>query len=178
MLDPEQTVHCHISHLYADIFDPVCRSRYLRLTIHPTVDDLREHAVRHSKRTGRADDHDSIAEAEGLWQPARFRSRYDRRTRTWIDTTPPFAGVMRLARPRLTAEVIAHESTHAALTITRLHDWSKDDHDGRADFGEDCDDHEEAFAYLLGDIVRAVTEIVEQVASRGWMTGTDIPPGD
>ncbi|MBK6556279.1 MAG: hypothetical protein IPG16_03335 [Comamonadaceae bacterium] len=166
MFDPELPCRAYVRHVYADRDDPQCRGRYFLVVFHPDPDDMRRAAYRHDKSSAyRTHRPGSVDDALGLWQPASARARYDRKQRMWVDTTPPFAGVMRFARGHLTPDVIAHESTHAALHITRLHDWSKDGHDGRADFGDDCDLAEEAFAYLLGDIVQSVTALVEQLGA-------------
>lgn len=59
----------------------------------------------------------------------------------------------------LDARVIAHEATHAALHILRLHDWAKDGGKGRADLGDNSGPHEEQFAYLLGDLTGILTTL-------------------
>lgn len=157
MLDPTRPVTCYIHHLFADPDDPTCRGRYIRLIIHPTAVELSDSGTRYNHRHQSDQDVNGSA---GLFQPAPFRSRYDRKKRAWVDSTPPFAGIMRLANGHLTGEIIAHESTHAALHVTRLHDWTKPDHEGVADFGDGCDDTEEAFAHLLGGIAGEVNDVV------------------
>lgn len=156
-LDPIRPATCYIHHLSADSDDPACRGRYIRLIIHPDRDDLRAAGLAYNKRRGT---HQYLGDAVGLFQPTYFRRRYDRTTKAWVDTTTAFAGIMRLANGHLTSEVIAHESTHAALHVTRLHDWAKPGFDGNADFGDCCDSREEAFAYLLGGIAAEVNNAV------------------
>jgi len=157
LIDPSRPATCYIHHLFADSDDPTCRGRYIRLIIHPDEDDLRAAGIAYNKRRSNNQD---LSDAAGLFQPAQPRARYDRKTKAWIDTTTAFAGIMRLANGHLTGEVIAHESTHAALHVTRLHDWSKPGANGDADFGDICDDREEAFAYLLGGIAAEVNNTV------------------
>jgi len=157
-LDPSRPTTCYIHHLHAGD-DPTCRGRYIRLVIHPNKHDLRAAGTAYNKRRGCDQD---LSNAVGLFQQAYFRARYDRKTKAWIDTTTAFAGIMRLANGHLDGEVIAHESTHAALQVTRLHDWAKPGSDGNADFGDCCDAREEAFAYLLGGIAAEVNNAVLQ----------------
>lgn len=158
MFDPTRPVVATIHHLYADREGP-CRSRYFRLVIHPDLDHMRAAAKRYDrKRFGPADSYDN---AGGLWQPRPFASRYDRKTRRWIDTSSACAGVMRLARGHLDGEVIAHESTHAALHISRLHAWWLDTSQAPERVViEDMATDEEPFAYLLGGIAGEVGNLV------------------
>ena len=155
-------VQAVISSLYADPEDHACRSRYIRLAIYRTADDLRAAGNRHHRRRAIDDD---LTDCEGLFQPSPWRSRYNRRTRQWDDTTGAYAGAMRLTQTRLTPEVVAHESTHAALHIWRLHQWAQDGRAPDADFGDSCGPTEEAFAYLLGGIASEVANIVHRVRS-------------
>ena len=145
-----------VSHLYADRDDPACRSRYIQVRFYRTADELQAAARRYSAGRG---DNDAFLDTLGVFHPSPWKSRYDKRQRKWIDTTPAFAGVLRLCRPALDARVLAHEATHAALHILRLHDWSKEGHDGTADLGDNCGPHEEQFAYLLGDLTGILTKL-------------------
>jgi hypothetical protein len=149
-------VHSVISHLYADPEDPACRSRYIQVHFYPTPEALQAAARRYSAGRG---DKDAFLDTLGVFHPSPWKSRYDKRQRRWVDITPAFAGVMRLCRPALDARVIAHEAAHAALHILRLHDWSKEGHSGVADLGDNCGPHEEAFAYLLGDLTGTLTQL-------------------
>lgn len=113
MFDPELPCRAYVRHVYADRDDPQCRGRYFLVVFHPDPDDMRRAAYRHDKSSAyRTHRPGSVDDALGLWQPASARARYDRKQRMWVDTTPPFAGVMRFARGHLTPDVIAHESTH------------------------------------------------------------------
>jgi hypothetical protein len=159
LIDTSRPATCYVHHLFADQGDRTCRGRYIRLIIHPNADSLVAAGTAYNKRRGSSQD---LSGSAGLFQPTPFRSRYDRKTKSWADTTATFAGIIRLANGHLTGEVIAHESTHAALHVTRLHDWNKPDGSGNADFGDCCDDREEAFAYLLGGIAAEVNDAVLQ----------------
>ena len=151
--------HSVVSRLYADRDDPACRSRYIQVRFYETAADLQAAAARYSARRGDRDAGDAYLDTMGVFQPSPCSARYDKRARKWIDTTPAFAGVLRLCRPALDARVLAHEATHAALHILRLHDWSKEGHDGVADLGDNCGPHEEQFAYLLGDLTGILTKL-------------------
>ena len=117
-LDRTQPVRAYIHHLYADADDDTCRSRYLLLVIHPNVEQLRAAQAAYEQQRDRkaglkpaaqADD----SEACGLWQPLTTQSRYDRRRKVWLDTTPPFLGVIRLAQGYLTPEIVALDTAAA-----------------------------------------------------------------
>ena len=170
-LDRTRPVRAYIHHLYADADDDTCRSRYLLLVIHPNVEQLRAAQAAYERQRDRkaglkpaaqADD----SEACGLWQPVTTQSRYDRRAKAWLDTTPPFLGVIRLAQGYLTPEIVAHECVHAALTMARRHDWAKPGNSGEANFGGSCDDSEEAFAYSLSRLIVAVESVVADACQR------------
>ena len=156
-LDPSKPVIAYVHGIYAD--PTVERRRYLRLVIHPDTDDLVRAGNARNRKIGSRQD---LAGSAGLFQPSRLRSRYDRHLRRWIDTTGPFAGIMRLARGYLTGEVITHESAHAALHIWRMHDWAQTDGAGEVQLGDVCDETEEHFAHLLSGIAGTVNDIVLQ----------------
>lgn len=164
--DPDRPVSAYVRHLYADRSDPACRGRYIRVGIYPTADALRAAASRYHVRRGDVPEADAFEDTLGVFQPRRFTTRYDRKRRAWVDTTAACAGVLRLCREALTPNVVTHEATHAALHITRLHDWAKPDTDGRADFGDNCDEAEEAFAYLLGDLTGVLFGMVADYQAR------------
>ena len=109
---------------------------------------------------------DGYPDALGLFQTTPMRSRYDRKAKAWVDTTTAFAGVIRLAQGHCSREVVAHESAHAALHITRLHDWAKPDGEGNANLGDICDPAEESFCYLLGSLVQEVERLVTDAHTR------------
>lgn len=162
-LDPERTISAWVNRVYADRESPECRRRYFGVTIHPDAAHLRTAAMRYERGVVGGPD-SVITDAVGMWQPRPFTSRYDRSRKVWVDTTHACAGMMRLARGWLNAEIIAHESTHAALHIWRLWYHQRDladiplpDHD---------DANEEAFAYLVGGVTAAVTGIVDDYQTR------------
>lgn len=158
-LNPEHPVTAYVHNIWP-VQEGECRRRYIRVIIHPTVDDLNDAANRYEKRRpggGRA----AGFAALGMFQPIGVRSKYDRKKRMWVDTTPAFAGVMRLARGHLTGEIVTHESVHAALAIWRMHMWSLDvEGNASADFGDNGGPVEESFAHLVSGIAGEVSGIV------------------
>ncbi len=160
MLDTTRPVTFYARNLLADRADPTCRPRYIRVIIHPDAEHLRREATRYDTRDDRrSSPEDGYTDTIGIFHPSHFTATIGSDRRTWTDETLPFAGVLRLASGNLTAEIITHEATHAALHITRLHNWHAHG-GGRADLGDTLGTKEEAFAYLLGDIVRVVNERV------------------
>ncbi len=158
--DADRAVTAYIRHLYADDEDPACRSRYIRVIVHPTTEHLRDAAHAYDRRRlGSAKPRTFWGDAAGAFQPTPMRARYDRHRRMWVDTTPPFAGIIRLSREEVTPEIVAHESTHAAIYIARLHNWSQPGHDGSLSFTDMP--AEERFCYLLGALIPAVQSIVD-----------------
>lgn len=158
-IDTARPVTAYVHGIYADPDDADCRRRYIRVIIHPGTDHLVAAGHAHNRRRGGQQDLNGSA---GMFQPSSFDSRYNRHRRQWIDTTGPFAGILRLSRGWLTGEIIAHESAHAALHLWRLHNWSKPGREPGADLGEHCSDLEEAFCHLLSGIAGSVNEIVHQ----------------
>lgn len=155
--DPSLPVTGYIRQLYADRFDPACRPRYLRLIIHPTAAHLRASALRyHPHMGGGFFDH-----TLGVFQQVPLATRYDRRQRKWVDTTGSFAGIIRVEYHSVNPMIVAHECAHAALHITRLHDWSKDDHGGEVHL-DDMQSQEEPFCHLLGDLVATAQTMVAE----------------
>lgn len=162
MLNPDAPVTFYVRNLLADRADPTCRPRYIRVIIHPDDDHLRHDATRLDTRDDRrSTPEDGHAGTIGIFHPSHFTAAIGADRRTWVDQTPAFAGVLRLARGYLAPAVVAHEAAHAALHITRLHSWHAHG-GGCADIGDASGPTEEAFAYLLGDIVRVVSERVAE----------------
>lgn len=58
----------------------------------------------------------------------------------------PYAGVLRLAASAVTAEIVAHELVHAALTIYRMNVHPN------VHLGIGCYRREEQFAYIYGEL--------------------------
>ena len=143
----------YIHGLYADRGDPTCRSRYIAVVLHPDAEHLRRRARKQAP-------HQSWDGVDGCFHPAPFHERYDDKAGKWADSTPPFAGTMRLHLGRLDGEVVGHEAVHAALHIWRLHQWFKGDPTTTADLGGECGPVEEAFAYLLGGITGSLSNLV------------------
>ena len=162
-LDPERTVTAWVNRVYADRENPECRRRYFGVTIHPNPEHLRAAAARYERDVVGGPD-SAILDAVGMWQPRPFSSRYDRKRKVWVDTTHACAGMMRLARGHLSAEIITHECTHAALHIWRLWHHQRDLMDIEMPSLESGT--EEPFAYLVGGLTAVVTGIVEDYQRR------------
>lgn len=158
-------VHVHRLRLHDD-----ARWRWIIVMIYPTPEALRAAGVKFergwAKREGRKWQVPVYDDTVGLFQPLPFRSKYDRSKRKWVDTTPSLAGVIRLSQGYLRTEVVAHESLHAAVHIARLAGWEGDGRPGEFSIGGYCDDNEEAFCHLAGDLTSEVTEIVEEACRR------------
>lgn len=128
-------------------------ARYIRIVLHETVADLQRAASRYRRN--------DFSNAAGCFHPAPAREHYD--GTTWVNTTPKhWAGVLRLARDHLFPEVVAHESTHAALAIYRV------DVAAYVQLGNDCGRREETLAYIVGDVTANVTDALHQAGA--WDT--------
>lgn len=72
----------------------------------------------------------------------------------------PNIGIIRLAKTYLTTEIVAHEVVHAAMHNYRI-DYGNEDiyngTNGNANFGNNCCDEEENFAYIYGELFRDIT---------------------
>ncbi len=78
-----------------------------------------------------------------------------------------FAGTMHLAATRLTPEVVAHESIHAACHVWRMLKWSRatsEDADLTVSIGDNCGPAEEEFALLVGNITDGTLSLVAQLS--------------
>lgn len=111
---------------------------WLTLTVHDDLKHMRRLGERYHPWEG------GFGEAVGLWQPATVHEQLI--NGDWVDRRPRFAGILRLTRGHIDADVVAHEAAHAALTIYRRAV-------GRpASFGVTCGDHEENLCYIMGDL--------------------------
>ncbi len=154
----------YLSNLWPDPDSNAARPRWIRLGVYATHAALQDAARAYDRARRVVDDWDGVA---GAFQPSVFSERYDRKTRRWVDSSGSFAGVLRLSQQELTPAVIAHEATHAALHLRRLHTWAMThptDHVDGGDTGVGLSDGfdaiEEVLAYLVGDITSAITAII------------------
>lgn len=132
------------------------RPRWIRVTIHPDAEDLQ----RAAQRTSGGQPWDGVV---GCFHPSPFKAKYGGKGKPRVDTTTPYAGHMRLAHGWLTPEIVIHESTHAALHLYRLDQWSVRTVGTDADLGEGCGPEEEAYAHLHGRLAAAVLEMVQSI---------------
>lgn len=122
------------------------RRRWITVTIHPDFAHMRAAGARRSGESSL-----SLATAGALFQPAPMRQRCI--GGVWVDSAPTGnVGLMRLVSGHITTEVVAHECVHAALAIYR-----RDIHNPVTigDLGDD--DTEECLAYIVGDLIRGLT---------------------
>jgi hypothetical protein len=118
------------------------QARYLRIVLHDTTAAMQAAARRYRGGNWQG--------TGGAFHPAPVKERHD--GTTWIRTEAPhWAGVMRLSRTYLEAEVVAHECVHAGLAIYRM------DVAGYVQLGEGCGRREETLAYIIGDVTAQVT---------------------
>lgn len=119
--------------------------RYIRIVVHDTTAELRAAAGRYR------DDTLGWTDTGACFHPAPRRERLV--DGEWVASTPRgWAGVMRLAREYLDAEVIIHECVHASLTIYRLDVVQ----DVRLGDGSSSIRREESLAYIVGDLTTEV----------------------
>lgn len=117
--------------------------RWWWVRIYPTVEQLRAAATRSSPGT-------DFGQAYGVCHTARWWTetglRYGKRG---------YAGVIRLAQPHLTGEIVGHELLHAAVAVYRM-TINPDVRVGRA-----CGPREEALAYLFGELYSSFATAME-----------------
>jgi hypothetical protein len=167
--DPARPVKQTVHTVIARPADPHCPSRYLTLMIYPDVEQMRAGAHAYNQRRGQVSD-DGNWDALGVTQSSPLGERYDRRTRSWVDCTGRHIGVVRLARGWLTPEVLAHEATHAALHVERMHQWAQAHTAGleMPDAVEITDDNEEPFAAVAGQLANILARTVHELVVDGW----------
>lgn len=124
--------------------------------IYDTKEEMQDSANRYN---GFKSEVDSWA----LFQASPYREKYDEMKKKWVNVSDPhYAGLIRLHRERLYGEIISHECVHAAAHIYRM-DIRK-----HVNLGPDCNQAEEDFAYLLGDLVGSVTNALHD--AKVWGT--------
>lgn len=123
--------------------------RWWIVKIYPTVGQLRAAACKYDHR---------INPAEALGVTHHFM---------WIDkhqrlyfAPRGYAGIIRLTDEHLTADIVAHEITHAAIAVYRM------DIDAHVRLGIELDEAEEDLAYILGDLFAAYWQRSGQAIAR------------
>lgn len=128
--------------------------RYIKVVVHRTRGEMQRAAAKYALRENENDAFYQYALA--CFQPAPDREIYDKKTDSWRSTTDKhYAGLLRLVKGYVGAEVVAHECVHAAAHI-----WRRDvTHKAKkpvVNLGDDCGWREEGFAYLVGDLTGGV----------------------
>lgn len=143
------TLVTHVSTTDHDRWDGP--TRYIRVVIHDTTDELRRAAKRY-----RGED---FSNAGGCFHPADtvYTVLDDGTFRD--DADPHWAGVLRLSREYLTTEVVAHECIHAAATIYRM------DVVATVVLGNGCGHREETFSYIAGHLIARVCNALHDVGA-------------
>lgn len=118
--------------------DRVGPRRWCLVRVHDTVEQLRAAAHRTAPWHGQ----DWWDGCVGCFQPSPVRM--DAETGAVIDGA--YAGILRLAEGWVSAEIVAHELVHAALTVYRMN-VSAD-----VRLGDGCRRREEQFAYIYGQL--------------------------
>lgn len=169
--DPARPVTLTLHTLIARPEDDSCPSRYATVIFYPTVEQMRDAAAAYNARRSYGPmSMDFLATVQT--QP--LRERYDRRAKSWVDTTGRHLGVVRFAAAWLTPEVIAHESMHLALHLERAHLWWSARHGGDIPAGLADpiavvhDDNEEDVAHHVGQITHYLTREVRVLVADGW----------
>lgn len=125
--------------------------RYIRIVVHDTTDELRRAAVRY--RGG------DWTDAGGGFHPADV-VLVEGDDGSLVDASHPhWAGVLRLSREFLTAEVVAHECIHAAAAIYRM------DVATVINLGNGCRRREETFAYIAGHVIDLVSSALHEAGA-------------
>jgi len=125
------------------------RHRWFTVIIHDTLEQMRRAAAT------RRDDAGTLATTGAIFQPALLRQRYV--NGAWVDSAPTrHIGTMRLVRGHITAEVVAHECIHAALTIFRR------DIADPITISDDVFEHEEHLAYIAGELIARTSDALHE----------------
>lgn len=122
--------------------------------VYPDLKELIKAANKHDKKCGTSPDNEGVA---GLCHSF---------TRESFDDKGAFVkrheniGIIRLAKDRLTTEIVSHEVIHAAFWTYRLEFGTEREWEGsieNADFGNGCGESEERLAYLYGQYFTVMT---------------------
>jgi hypothetical protein len=115
--------------------------RWVRVRVHPDPEHLVAAALR-VKPWERARDWEGCL---GCFQPVARRERFT--NGRWETRWPGgYAGILRLARGHITAEIVAHELVHAACQVYRMNVARS------IRLESDCGRREEQLAYLYGQL--------------------------
>ena len=117
--------------------------------IHDTQPDMLDTA----NRRGDTNPPDTLA----CFQPAGFWCHVDKAGTVTPSRKNGYVGTVRLVRGHVNSEVVAHECVHLALRIYRSR------HDEHADFGDDCSETEERLAYIIGETVRTMSDLLHEL---------------
>ena len=120
------------------------------LLVYPGVDEMRRAATRYSGGV-------SFDGALGCFHPAPERYEYGEDGDALPRGSRSFSGVMRLVSGRCQTDVVAHEATHAAAAIYRRNV------EAEVNLGDDCDEREERLAYVVGDLVGALSTAMHEI---------------
>jgi hypothetical protein len=129
--------------------------KYFLVRIYPNVKELREAAVKHSKKTG---------ENSPLFKDTYGVCHTYERIKIKPDGAEEMIneiGTIRLSNPNCRTGIVAHEVVHAAMHLYRLlygveHEYEGSTHN--ADFGNGCNEDEENFAYIYGELFHDMTK--------------------
>jgi len=122
------------------------------LVVHQTQPEL----VRAASRMGRPTD----ADTAGLFHPAWWHPKLNNDEdyepdRPACGPANNYVGMIRLCRDHLTTMIVTHEAVHAALAAYRLTIMQD------VQLGDDCLEHEEALAHLVGDLAGQVFSVLQ-----------------
>lgn len=123
--------------------------------IHNTQTDLIRHANQLARRRHTHDQQpdDTLA----CFQPAGFWYHVDPDGTMTPHPRNGYVGTMRLTADNLTTEIVTHECVHLALRIYRGR------HNEHATLGTDCGPAEENLAYIIGQTVTTMTDLLHNL---------------
>lgn len=129
-------------------------SLYTWVYIYPTLAKMRKAANEYYKEVG----HSPVGNYDALGLSHHFVKEKVDGNKTLIR---PNVGIIRLAKNRLSTEIIAHELVHASMWHYRLLHGTENMVDGtseNADFGTGCGPREEDYAHIYGQMFRDITK--------------------